>query len=169
MSRIPPSVTADALDGHGTMFGWRREQRTEGGKRIGDLIHLYVEDDGLWHWSDAFDELWLPDMRAVLAAAAGEQLSPQGAPMSALSTIASLMPLVQSAVDVLAAFQGTAKAASASKAVTDAAEVISAAAPLIESFTSGQEVTEQDVRDALAGMDQALASFDAEIARQSGP
>lgn len=88
--------------------------------------------------------------------------------MSTITTIAGLMPLVQQAAGVIAAFQGDAKAAATTQKIADAVEVLNAGAQLAESFSRGIEVTPEDVRAALAGMDDALASFDAEIARQGG-
>lgn len=105
----------------------------------------------------------LQSARLLLAA-----LNPKENPMSVASTIAGLMPLVKSAADVIASFTGTAEQASKSSVITDAAEVIAAVSPLVDSFSRGMEVTPEDVRAALAGMDDALDAFDAEIARQGG-
>jgi hypothetical protein len=88
--------------------------------------------------------------------------------MSAISVITSLMPLVQSAASVIQSFQGDAKAASTNSAIADAAEVLSVVAPLVESFSRGIEVSPEEVREALVGMDQALDAFDAEIQKQGG-
>lgn len=86
--------------------------------------------------------------------------------MSAASTITGLMPLLKSAADTIAAFTGTADEARGNNVIQDAAEVISVIAPLVDSFSRGNEVTPEEVRASLAGMDQALDAFDAEIARQ---
>lgn len=86
--------------------------------------------------------------------------------MSAASTIAGLMPLLKQAADTIAQFTGSAQQASKSNVIQDAVEVISAVAPLVESFGHGIEVTPDEVRASLMGMDKALADFDAEIARQ---
>lgn len=52
-------------------------------------------------------------------------------------------------------------------AVTDATAIIAALMPLIERQTSGgEEVTEEDVRQALAGKDAALKRLDELIAQQ---
>lgn len=65
-----PPLEAAGLAGHGAMFGWCRKPRTHEGKPIGDLIDIYVEDDGLWHWVTSFDEFWLSDLISVLQSAA---------------------------------------------------------------------------------------------------
>lgn len=82
------------------------------------------------------------------------------------SPIASLMPQLKRAADLIADFTGDAAEASRSNVIQDAVEVISAVAPLVESFGHGIDVTPDEVRVSLIGMDQALADFDAEIARQ---
>lgn len=86
--------------------------------------------------------------------------------MSAASTIAGLMPLLKQAADTIAQFTGTPEEASKSSVIGDAAEVLGAIVPLVESFSHGMEVTPDDVRASLLGMDQALDAFDAEIAKQ---
>lgn len=88
--------------------------------------------------------------------------------MSAATTLAGLMPLVKSAADVIAAFKGDAKAASTDDKIADAVEILTAGAELAESFSRGEEITPDDVRAALVGMDDELAKFDAEIAQQGG-
>lgn len=82
------------------------------------------------------------------------------------NTISTLMPLVKQAADTIAQFTGTAEEASKSSVITDAAEVLAAVVPLVDAFTRGQEVTPEDVRRQLDGMDDALSALDAEIARQ---
>lgn len=86
--------------------------------------------------------------------------------MSAITTITSLMPLVKQAADVIAAFRGDAQQASSDTKIADAVEVLTAGAQLAESFSRGIEITPDDVRVALANMDEKIAAFDAEIARQ---
>jgi hypothetical protein len=88
--------------------------------------------------------------------------------MSTTQTLAGLMALVKAAADTVAAFQGDASAASTDNKIADAVEVLTAGAQLAESFSRGNEITEEDVRDALVGMDEALADFDAEIQKQGG-
>ena len=93
----------------------------------------------------------------------------KGDPMSASTTLAGLMPLVQSAAGVIAAFRGDAAAASTDAKIADAVEILQAGADLATAFSRGEEVTPENVRNALAGMDDAIADFDAEIAKQSNP
>lgn len=85
-----------------------------------------------------------------------------------VSAIIGLMPLVKQAADAIAAFTGSAEEARGSNVIQDAAEVISVIAPLVDSFSRGTEVTPEEVRATLDGMDKALADFDLEIARQGG-
>jgi hypothetical protein len=80
--------------------------------------------------------------------------------------IASLLPMIQAALGVIGAFKGSAAQAKTTSKVQDAISVVAAVTPLIQQFGAGTEVTEDQVRAALAGMDAALADFDAEIARQ---
>lgn len=91
---------------------------------------------------------------------------PLPAILAGLSSLSSLMPVVQSAVGVLAAFKGNASAAKANTAVQDAIEVIGAVVPLVQQFGNGQDVTQAQVDAAFANMDQKLDELDAEIARQ---
>lgn len=79
----------------------------------------------------------------------------------------SLVSIAQSAMSVIGSFTGQAHAAKLNGQLQDAVSVVNAVTPLINQFASGTEVTEEQVRAALAGKDTALASFDAEIARQS--
>lgn len=81
-------------------------------------------------------------------------------------SLTAIIPVVQSALDVLATFSGSAEDASRDSKISDAAQVISAVAPLIDGFSRGEEITPEAVRDALVGMDEALTAFDEEIARQ---
>lgn len=81
----------------------------------------------------------------------------------------TVLPLIQSAIGVLGAFQGNAAQARATGYVQDAVNVITSLTPLIEQFGSGKEVTEDDVRAALAGKDKALSDFDALIALKGRP
>jgi hypothetical protein len=88
--------------------------------------------------------------------------------MASLDVIKSILPLIQAASQVIGGFTGGDEAARNDNKVTDAFDVITAVVPLIDTFANGNEVTPDDVRQALAGYDQALADFDAEIARQGG-
>lgn len=85
--------------------------------------------------------------------------------MSAITVIQGLMPLLKAAADTIAAFTGNEDAARVDTLFTNATGVINAVTPLINSFTQGMDVTEEDARAALADMDEALADFDAEIAK----
>ena len=88
--------------------------------------------------------------------------------MPSISVILGLMPLIQNAAQVVAGFVGKDdNQARLDTTLNNAFDVITAVGPLIETFTAGGEVTEADVRRALDGYDDALAQFDAEIARQS--
>jgi hypothetical protein len=86
--------------------------------------------------------------------------------MSAGTVLASVMPMLRSAIDVIESFSGSAAEAKADDVIQNAADMIGAVVPLIESLRNGEEITPDDVREALAGMDDALGLFDAEIARQ---
>jgi hypothetical protein len=83
-----------------------------------------------------------------------------------MNPIVSILPLLNSALAVIAAFKGTAAQAKAASVVQDALAIIGALSPLVQQFGSGTEVTPDQVRAALAGKDAALAAFDQEIARQ---
>lgn len=79
----------------------------------------------------------------------------------------TLIPMLQSAVGVVASFTGTAKQAKISTEIQDAVSVISALTPFVQQFASGVEVSEEDVRAALHSKDAALAALDAEIAKHT--
>jgi hypothetical protein len=79
--------------------------------------------------------------------------------------ILTVLSLINQATGVIAAFKGGAVAAKVSGAVQDAVQVIGVLTPLVKQFGDGEEVTEAHVRAALDGMHNALASFDAEIAK----
>lgn len=80
--------------------------------------------------------------------------------------LATLLSLINPALGVLAAFKGSAQTAKVTGYIQDAAGVVNAVVPLINQFASGKEVTPDDVRSALAGMDAKIAEFDALIAAQ---
>jgi hypothetical protein len=88
--------------------------------------------------------------------------------MASFDVIKSILPLIQAAAQTINSFVGDDNAARNDATITDAFDVITAVVPLIDTFVNGDEVTPDDVRQALAGYDQALADFDAEIARQGG-
>lgn len=86
--------------------------------------------------------------------------------MSAL-VIKSLMPVLQSAFSVVAAFKGSAATAKTTSGIQDAIQIIGAVVPLVQQFGAGQEVTPEEARAALGTSTRALIDFDDEIARQS--
>jgi hypothetical protein len=83
-----------------------------------------------------------------------------------MNPLIAILPLLNSALAVVAAFKGSAAQAKASALVQDALAIIGALSPLVQQFGSGAEVTPDQVKAALAGKDAALAAFDQEIARQ---
>lgn len=85
-----------------------------------------------------------------------------------MPAILSILPLIQTALGVIGQFKGSAKMAKTTGYVQDAIGVVSALAPLVEQFGQGKEVTPEDVRDALADKDEALAEFDRLIKEQGG-
>lgn len=84
-----------------------------------------------------------------------------------LPAIIGLIPVFQSALGVIGAFKGTAAQAKASGYVQDAIAVVTSLTPLVQSFGNGQEVTPEQVKEALAGKDAAIEEFDALIAEKS--
>jgi hypothetical protein len=83
-----------------------------------------------------------------------------------MNPLIAILPLLNSALAVVAAFKGSAAQAKASSLVQDALAIIGALSPLVQQFGSGTDVTADQVKAALAGKDAALAAFDQEIARQ---
>lgn len=81
-----------------------------------------------------------------------------------MGAILSVIPLIQTALGVIGAFKGTPQVAKVTAQVQDALGVVTALTPLVQQFASGQEVTPEDVRAALAGKDKALSDLDAQIA-----
>lgn len=86
--------------------------------------------------------------------------------MPSFDVIKSVLPLVQSALQTINSFTGSDNAARNDNLITNAFDVLGKVVPLFDTFISGGEVTEDDVRVALEDYDQALADFDQEIARQ---
>ncbi len=84
-------------------------------------------------------------------------------------SLASIFPVLQSAIGVISSFSGNAQAAKVAAHVQDAVSVVTALTPLVQQFAGGQDVTEAQVRTALAGKDAALAALDAEIAKHAAP
>lgn len=85
-----------------------------------------------------------------------------------MGAILSIVPLIQTALGVIATFKGSAQVAKTVGYVQDAVGVVNALTPLVTQFGNGQEVTPEDVRAALAGKDAALAEFDKLIAAKEG-
>ncbi len=83
-----------------------------------------------------------------------------------MGAILGVTSAIQAALGIIGAFKGNAQVAKITAQVQDAVSVVTALTPIVQSFTSGQEFTLEDVRVALAGKDVALSAFDAEIARQ---
>ena len=79
----------------------------------------------------------------------------------------SLLPMFQSAISTVASFTGNALEAKTTGYIQDAVHIVTAFTPLVQQFAGGTEVTEEDVRNALAGKDAALAELDAEIAKHA--
>lgn len=78
--------------------------------------------------------------------------------------VAVILSLLQPAIDVYGAFKGTAAQARASSVVQDAMGVIQALTPLLTQFSSGTEVTLEDVRASLSGFDSKIDELEALIA-----
>ncbi len=85
-----------------------------------------------------------------------------------MPVLLTVLPLINTALGILGQFKGSAVQAKATGYVQDAVGVINALTPLVNQFANGKEVTPEDVRVALAGKDQALADFDAEIKKHGG-
>lgn len=85
-----------------------------------------------------------------------------------MPAILTILPLIQSALGILGQFKGSAAQAKATGYIQDAVGVVTALTPLVQQFTGGKEVTQDDVRAALAGKDKALADLDAEIKKHGG-
>ncbi len=85
-----------------------------------------------------------------------------------MGAILSIIPMLNTALGVIGAFKGSAQAAKVTGYVQDAVSVVTALSPLVTQFGSGKEVTEEDVRAALAGMDTALNEFEATIKAKGG-
>lgn len=78
--------------------------------------------------------------------------------------IKGVLPLITAAVDTIQSFSGDDPQSDST--LQNAVEVLGQVFPLIETFANGDEVTQDDVREALAGYDTALSDFDAEILKQ---
>lgn len=85
-----------------------------------------------------------------------------------MGAILSVVSMIQTALSVVGAFKGSPQVAKATGYVQDAVSVVNALTPLVNQFTAGHEVTEDDVKAALAGKDAALAVFDDLIHQKGG-
>lgn len=83
-----------------------------------------------------------------------------------MGAILSVVSMISQATGIIGAFNGGAKAAKFSGAVQDAVSVVTALAPLVTQFGKGEDVTPEQVREALAGKDAALVEFDKLIAEK---
>lgn len=84
--------------------------------------------------------------------------------MSAITTIIGLMPLIQSAAQVVTSFNGNDdERARNDENLKKAFEVIAAVSPLVETFMNGGNVTERDVHVALQDFDEELEKFEEEV------
>jgi len=81
-----------------------------------------------------------------------------------MPVILSILPLIQMALGILGQFKGSAVQAQATGYVQDATNLITALVPLVQQYTSGKEVTAEDLAAALAGMHRAVDDLDALIA-----
>ena len=82
--------------------------------------------------------------------------------------LATILPLISGAVQILTQFNGSAKVAAVTPYVAEAVGVITSLAPILQGYANGTEVTEDDVRAALAGKDKALAELDEAIKAAGG-
>ena len=85
-----------------------------------------------------------------------------------MGAVLSVVSMIQTALSVVGAFKGSPQVAKATGYVQDAVSVVNALTPLVNQFTAGREVTEDDVKAALAGKDAALATFDDLIHQKGG-
>lgn len=83
-----------------------------------------------------------------------------------LDVIKGVLPLIQDATSIIAAFRGDDPTSDGK--LQQAISVLKELFPLIETFGRGEEVTQEDVRVALAEWDDKIADFDAAIARHGG-
>ncbi len=86
-----------------------------------------------------------------------------------MPAILSILPLLNTALGVIGAFNGSAQLAKTTGYVQDAVSVVNALTPLVAQWGDGKDVTDEDVRNALAGKDAALKQFDDLIASKSAP
>lgn len=84
-----------------------------------------------------------------------------------MPAILTAVSLIQTALGVIGAFKDTPQVAKVTGYIQDAVGVVTALTPLVTAFGNGVDVTESDVRAALASKDKALADLDAMIAAKS--
>lgn len=77
-----------------------------------------------------------------------------------MPAILTAVSLIQTALSVVGTFRGSPQLAKTTGYVQDAVLVIGALTPLVQQYANGQDVTPEDVRNALAGKDAALKQFD---------
>jgi hypothetical protein len=76
--------------------------------------------------------------------------------------------MIQTALAVVGSFKGSPQVAKVTGYVQDAVAVVNALTPLVNQFAAGQDITEDDVKAALAGKDAALKMFDDLIKQKGG-
>lgn len=90
-----------------------------------------------------------------------------------ISTITAVLGMVNPAMGVISAFVSalggdSSKVVKVTGAVQDAANVVTAFAPLIDQFVRGEELDLEDARASLVSRNIATAGFDAMIASKGG-
>jgi len=80
--------------------------------------------------------------------------------------IAEILALITGAMNVITTFKGSAAMAKTTGYVQEAVATIGALAPLVTQWGNGEEVTLEDTRAALAGMNGALSKLDEIIANK---
>lgn len=85
-----------------------------------------------------------------------------------MGAILSAVSMIQTALAVVGSFKGSPQVAKVTGYVQDAVAVVNALTPLVNQFAAGQDITEDDVKAALAGKDAALKMFDDLIKQKGG-
>lgn len=85
-----------------------------------------------------------------------------------MPAIFTAISMIQTALSVVGSFKGSPQLAKTTGYVQDAVSVVAALTPLVAGFANGKDVTEADVKAALAGMHKALDDFDALIQAAPG-
>lgn len=78
--------------------------------------------------------------------------------------ITVILSLITGATQVLTAFKGDAATAKVTDYVQTAVSTIGALFPLVQQWTSGEDVTLEDAREALSRAGVSIAKLEAEIA-----